>query len=200
MAASFSSSSVSPDVWSTARLDVAPLARSDAEELFAALAKPEVGAYLGGPDIESLPWLQQRIARILDGPPPDARAVGWLNFVMRLRAPDHLVVGRLEATLYADWAEVAWVLDPQFWRLGLGTEGATWLVQHLHAAHGIDDLWATADPRNEASLRIMRGLGFVDQAVPARRMPESYEDGDVVLARGALTRVASTTPGTERSG
>jgi ribosomal-protein-alanine N-acetyltransferase len=185
MAASCNSSSVPPDVWSTERLDIAPLARSDADDLFAALDHPQVGTYLGGPDIASLPWLRERIDRILDGPPPDAAAVGWLNVVMRLRGAAHPMVGRLEATIYPDWAEVAWVLDPRFWRRGLGTEGANWLVGHLHHEYAIDELWATADPANEASLRIMHGLGFVVQPVPARRMPESYDVGDVVLCRHA---------------
>jgi RimJ/RimL family protein N-acetyltransferase len=165
--------------WRTERLVITPLAQADAAELFACLDDPRVGTYLGGPDVQSLPWLEERIEHLLAGPADASQE--WLNFVMRL--PDGRVVGRLEATVSGDWAEVAWVLGPPFWRQGLGTEGARWLVAHLEGECGITELWATVDPRNEASLALLRRLGFSARSSPWARAVESYDDGDVVMAR-----------------
>lgn len=165
----------------TSRLSITPLAQSDASELFAVLDHPDVGTYLGGPDVQSLPWLEERIARLLRG--PDDPTVTWLNFVVRLRADPSVMIGRLEATTHGDWAEVAWVLGPQFWGQRYGSEGAEWLLGHLARAHGIGECWATAHPDNAASLALMRGRGFVQQVAPWARQVESYDEGDVVMAR-----------------
>ena len=175
-------------MWTTDRLEISALQMSDAAELFAALDHPEVATYLGGPDVESLEWLRARILRLLAGPPAGSAAVAWLNVVVRLRDSGRPVIGRLEATVYPRWAEVAWVLGAPYWGRGYGTEGATWLIDHLEGHLGIHEQWATADPRNEPSLRIMRRLDFHEQALPARRRPESFADGDVVLARGVDAR------------
>jgi RimJ/RimL family protein N-acetyltransferase len=165
----------------TVRLTITPLAMTDAPELFAVLDHPEVGTYLGGPDVESLPWLEERIARLLRGPAdPEQR---WLNFVVRLREEPRVIVGRLEATTHGDWAEVAWVLGPGFWGQRYGSEGAAWLLDHLAIACGIRECWATAHPDNAASLALMRGLGFHQQEEPWARQVESYDVGDVVMAR-----------------
>lgn len=133
--------------WSTDRLRVSLLRMSDAPELFAALDHPEVGAYLGGTDVDSEDRLRESIARLLAGPPPGSPATDWLNFVVRERGGADPVIGRLQAT---------------------------------------------ADPRNERSLRIMDRLGFLVQALPASRQPQSYEDGDVVLARGTVALIPSS--------
>ncbi len=100
------------------------------------------------------------------------------------RSRDALVIGRLEATVHPGWAEVAWVLGPDHWGQGYGTEAAGWLIDHLATDHGVTELWATVDPGNTASVRLLQRWGFLEQGPQYRRTPESYEVGDLVYARG----------------
>lgn len=75
------------------------------------------------------------------------------------------------------------MLGPQFWRHGLATEGVHWLVQRLEQEAGLSELWASADCQNAASLALMRRLSFEEQRPPWPRAVQSYDPGDVVMAR-----------------
>jgi RimJ/RimL family protein N-acetyltransferase len=169
--------------WLTRRLELSPLDTSDAPGLFAALNDPEVGEFIGGPDVTTLEALRVRIQRLTAGPPPGSPTQEWLNFTVRASDLDDRIIGRLQATLHGGWAEVAWVLGLEFWGQGYGTEGAAWLVDHLDRFHGVRDLWATVDPANLRSIGLLRTLGFVQQPEPYGRIPESLDDGDLVFAR-----------------
>jgi RimJ/RimL family protein N-acetyltransferase len=169
--------------WSTRRLKLSPLDSSDAPGLFAALNHPEVGQFIGGPAVTTLEALHARIQQLNAGPPPGSTEQEWLNFTVRSTEGDDRIIGQIQATVHAGWAEVAWVLGPEFWGKGYGTEAATWLVAHLDTAHGVIEVWATVDPANLRSIGLLRALGFVQQASPYRRVPESFVDGDLVFAR-----------------
>lgn len=180
--------------WVTGRLVVSALTPDDAAGLYAALSHPEVATYIGGPDVESLEWLERRIDQVLRGPGPDRSGERWLNFVVRC---DGEICGRLEATVHSDageqsrahsWAEVAWVFGPRWWGRGLGGEAATWLAGQLREAYGVEELWAAVHPDNVASIRICRRLGLTEQPVPLARALGSYDRGDVVLASGGSIR------------
>jgi RimJ/RimL family protein N-acetyltransferase len=170
----------------TSRLSIAPLARADVPELFAALEGPQVRRYLGGSAWTSPEEMDAWAARVLAGPPAGARTVAWVNLVVRLRSTPDAVAGRLQATVYDEWAEVAWVLAPEHWGRGLGTEAAQLLLHHLRESFGITEVWATADPANTASLALLRRLDFAEQPVPPARHPASFDAGDVVMARLVL--------------
>lgn len=169
-------------MWETSRLGIAPLALADASELVAALDHPEVGTYIGGPDVTTVAALRTRIGHLLAGPQGPGRAEIWLNYVVRLRA-DSQVIGRLEATVHGQWAEVAWVFGRSFWGYGYATEGARWLVDHLEREHDVAELWATVDPRNQRSIALLNRLDFASQPTPARRDLGSFDEGDLVFAR-----------------
>lgn len=170
----------------TERLVVEPLSPQHADELFAALDDPRVGTHIGGPDVTTLDALQRRIAALASGPPVEFAEDRWLNWVVR-RCVDGVVVGRLEATTYPDgWAEVAYVFGPAFWGEGYATEGSAWMCSHLAAEYGITELWAAVHPDNVASVRLLGRLGFEPRAVPPTRPLGSYDDGDLVFARGIV--------------
>ncbi len=142
-----------------------------------------MGRYIGGPDVTTLHNLQARIDWLRAGPPPDRAGQTWINVVVR-RSRDRAVIGRVEATVHTDWAELAWVIGPQHWGQGYGTEAAGWLIEHLAQSYGVTELWATVDPGNTASIRIVQRWGFVHQEPKYRRTPESFDEGDLVFARG----------------
>jgi len=168
-------------LWTTERLSLSTLADADAPELFEALDDPEVGRYIGGPDVTTLDAMHERIAFVTAGPRPGGDAERWLNVAVRAEGR---VIGRLEATLHEGWAEVAWVFGPRWWGRGYATEGAAWLLDHLRGEHGIAETWATVDPANGRSVRLIGRLGMREQTPPFRRRPASYDDGDRVFARG----------------
>lgn len=162
----------------TARLAIEPLREDHAEELYAALSDERVGRYLGGPDVESLDWLRDRIRRLIAGAPAGS-GQEWWNAVVLL---DGVVIGRVEATLHDGDAEVAYVLGPRWWRQGYASEAAAWLLEELRAA-GVARAWATVLPGNAGSRGVLRRLGFVEVDPPRAPALLSYDDGDLVLVK-----------------
>jgi len=165
----------------TERLAFSAIAPDDAVGLHAALSGPEVGRFLGGPDLVDLDDAQRRIAHVLAG--PTSPGVAWVN--LTVRDLDGVIAGRLEATVHEDWAEVAWLLGVRWWGRGLGTEAAEWLLDHVRDEWGVQEFWATAHPGNAASIAIMRRLGMTEQVAPFARDVQSWDPGDVVFARCA---------------
>jgi RimJ/RimL family protein N-acetyltransferase len=173
----------------TARLDIEPTDHGHVDGLIAALDHPSVGDYIGGPDVTTAAALHERIDGLRAGPPAHFAEDHWLNFVIR-RRDDGLIVGRLEATLYDGWGEVAYLVGPPFQGNGYATEGVRWLIDHIADRWGIGELWATVDPRNAASIRLLDRVGFRLQTEPAR-MPGSYDEGDLVYRLGRPTQPSS---------
>jgi RimJ/RimL family protein N-acetyltransferase len=167
-------------VISTPRLMIEPLAVSHAPGLFAALDDPAVGTYIGGPDVTTVEALEARIVALTAGPGLDRHPERWHNAVVMLRSDGH-IIGRVEATSYGDWAEIAYVFGPRWSGHGYATEAVRWLIDDLHR-QGIDELWAAVHPDNDRSLRLLGRVGFVVVAEPERSLG-SFDDGDVVLRR-----------------
>jgi RimJ/RimL family protein N-acetyltransferase len=164
----------------TARLLIEPLAEVHAEGLFAALDDQSVGAFIGGPDVTTLRALRERIARVNAGPGPEWLPEQWFNAAVALRS-DGTIVGRIEATTYGDWAEVAYVFGPGWSGQGYATEAVEWMIEDLHE-RGFDELWATVDPANAASIRLLGRVGFA-LAEQMTRPLGSYDEGDLVFRR-----------------
>ena len=169
-------------MWTTDRLRYEPLGHPHADALVAALADPLVGEYIGGPDVTTVAALHTRIDRLAEG--PAATGEHWWNFVA-LRRHDGVLVGRLEATLHGDWAEIAYVFAPRHWGNGYATEGTRWLIGHL-AEEGVTELWAAVLPQNTRSIDLLLRVGFERRDRPIRPLA-SYDDGDWVFSLGADT-------------
>ena len=162
----------------TARLTVEPLRPEHAEELHAALSDPAVHRFVG----TSGPWtvaaVRSRLERVAAGPPAGSPEV-WLNFAVRREAR---LVGRLESTVHGELAEVAYLFDPAVGGQGYATEAVQWLLGHLALEHGVTEVWATTDPANDASVRLLLRTGFV-QADQVHPDVGSYDEGDLVFRR-----------------
>ena len=161
------------NVIATERLTIEPLESRHAGELFRALNDERVSRFLDSPEVTTLEALEHRIAHVTSGPPPSREEV-WHNYVVLL---DGRVIGRLEATLHRSIAEVACVFGPAWWGRGYATEATAWLLSFLRDA-GMSEAWATIDPANAASARLLARLGFVPADPPAC---VSCDDGDVAL-------------------
>ena len=162
----------------TARLSIEPLRPEHAAELHAALADPAVHRYIE----TSGPWtvaaVRARLERVAAGPPVGSTDV-WLNYAVRREAR---LVGRLESTVHGQLAEIAYLFDPAVSGRGYASEAVEWLLGHLAREHGVTEAWATTDPGNDASVRLLRRTGFaqVDEVHPD---VGSYDEGDLAFRR-----------------
>lgn len=167
--------------WLTDRLVISSMSLEDAEGLHDALSGPEVGRYLGGPDVGDLDDVRRRIAHVIAG--SDDPDQTWVNLTVREAGGP--VIGRLEATVNPEWAEVAWILGAPWWGRGYGSESALWLAGYLGDVVGISELWGTVHADNAASVAIMHRLGMIEQVEPYARPLQSWDPGDLVFARRA---------------
>ena len=158
-----------------------PLVESDIDELAIALHSEAVYQYIGGMPSRAdfVLWLHRSLA----GPPKDANDELWISFTVRL-AETREVVGRLEANIHNDLAEVAFLYSPKLWGRGLASQGLTWLHRHLAEHKEVRSLWATTHPENQRSAALLLRHGYLP--APTQDLPVlySYETGDHVFSRG----------------
>ncbi len=166
---------------STDRLIIESLTKEHAAGLLVALDDPTVGEFIGGPDVTTLDALIERIERVSRGPGEQYHPEQWHNFAVMLR-DDRTIIGRIEASTYGDWAEIAYVFGPQWSGHGYATEAVRWMIGELHE-RGADELWAAVHPHNTRSLRLLDRVGFSISDHPTRDLG-SFDDGDVLLTRG----------------
>ena len=170
----------------TDRLQIEPLTPEHAPILFAALDDERVGRHIGGPDVTTVEALTDRIGHLQRGAPAGSGQT-WLNWAVRLDSEGHPVIGRREATVHDGLAEMAYVFGPDWWGRGYATEGVRWMIGNLASRPDVDSLWATVDPANVASARLLGRLGF-SPTEPPDRLPHSYDPGDLVFHRPAVGR------------
>ncbi len=117
------------------RVQLAPVAVSDAAEMVPVLADPALYEFIGGrpPTLEQL---ERRYAAQSVGHSED-RSQWWLNWIVRL-SESREAVGYVQATVEDDRsmleASIAWVIAPQFQRRGLGSEATSAMVDWLRNA------------------------------------------------------------------
>jgi RimJ/RimL family protein N-acetyltransferase len=135
-----------------------PQVAGHAAELYAVLRDPGLYEFTDAGVPESEDSLRQRLARLESRVSPDG-AFQWLNWVVRNEAG--AVVGYVQATLDRNSeAEVAYVIGRAFWRRGYATEACRVMLAELAATFGARRALARIDDENEASLSLVRKLGF----------------------------------------
>ena len=182
----------------TARLRYAPLAAEDAVELFPLLADPAVYRHIDDDPPASVEELSARFDRMRAGPPSgpstdratdgatdragDRAGESWWNYTVRL-LESGLAIGRLEATVIDDRAEIAYLFGQAYWGKGYATEAVNWLHQQLRECSAVNTFWATVRPENLRSIQLLCRTGYVE----ATNWPplRSYDSGDIVYCRGA---------------
>lgn len=135
---------------SSERLSFRPLCVEDLDFMLTLTGNPDVVRYLPG--------------MITD----EAMMRGWLaslssednEFLIVLRhtsAP----IGECSLTLREEeeTCEIGYMLLPQYWNQGYGTESARWLMMAAQA-HGVQKVTAMTHVQNGASVRILQKLGF----------------------------------------
>lgn len=85
--------------------------------------------------------------------------------------------------------EFGFILHPAVWGKGIASEAARALIPHFFATHSIHELTADVDPRNAASLKLLRKLGFVQTGSAQRTFLLGDQWCDSIFL--ALQRAAS---------
>jgi RimJ/RimL family protein N-acetyltransferase len=143
----------------TRRLILRRLLPEDLDSLFALYSDPEVrrhfpeGVLTREETKEELEWF-------LDGHPDHPELGLWATihketgrFLGRCGLIPWTIDGALEI-------EVAYLLDKQYWRQGLGTEAARALVRHGFEQLQLPRLIALIDPAHQASIRTAESAGL----------------------------------------
>ena len=158
----------------TARLDLVPLAVSDADEMTDVLGDERLYAFVGGhPPTRA--QLRARYARLVVGRSPDG-AQQWRNWIARLR--DGRAVGTVQATVTAAGraAEISWVIGVAWQGQGLASEAAQGLVAWL-ASRGVRTITAHVHPDHRASATVAARAGLAPT--------DEMHDGEQVWRRDA---------------
>ena len=165
------------------RLVYEPLGVEHVLPLYDSLADARVYEHIGGitPTTEALAL---EFARRAAGPPPNRPDERWVNLAVALAtaAPTTVYIGRLEATLYDTWGEVAYLFGPTYWGRGYATEAMTWFHNML-ASLDIQELCAAVAPSDVRSLALLRRLGYREIPAGNDRVLGSCGPGDICLRR-----------------
>jgi RimJ/RimL family protein N-acetyltransferase len=102
----------------------------------------------------------------------------WFNMAIGLKSASAPAIGRLEATSYGEFGEVAYLLGEAWWGKGLAFEAMLWWHDYLAVAAPETQWWATVHPENYRSIRLLKRLGY--EEVELSKCPElhSYDLGD----------------------
>jgi RimJ/RimL family protein N-acetyltransferase len=148
----------------TERLILRPYTSEDIRSLHDLFGREDVCRYLPWPpmDIEQArAKLEQRLLQTHIGPDRDAmvpaaveaatgRAIG--EFMLRVRSREERQ------------GEIGWSLHPDVHGRGFATEGAREMLRVGFEELGLHRIYADADPRNDASIRVMERLGMRREA------------------------------------
>ena len=134
----------------TARLTLRRAEPRDLADLNEVMRQPAAMRYwstLPHPDLATTAsWLERKLAE--DG-------AGSVEFVVEFQ-------GRVIGTAGGGTLpEVGYILHPDHWGKVLAQEAMTAVIAHAFALHPVDHLMADVDPRNEASIKLLKRLGFV---------------------------------------
>jgi RimJ/RimL family protein N-acetyltransferase len=139
----------------TDRLVLALLRLSDAREMHAVLASPELYRFTGGGP-PSREQLTERYRRQIAG--PDDPDVSWHNWIVRSRTTGS-AVGYVQATVTGDTADIAWLVGVSWQRQGIAVEAASSMYAWL-ATGGVHRLTAHIHPDHVGSAKVAARLGL----------------------------------------
>jgi ribosomal-protein-alanine N-acetyltransferase len=146
------------DPFETERLLLRPLAPSDLDDLFALYRQPELMQYITGKP-RSYEMTRERLRAHLT----DHIHYGFGYCAAILKA-DGRMIGRcgLEPVERPGGVQgnIGWMFARAYWGRGLATESAVAMLPYGFDRLGLQRIYATADHRNVASIRVMQKIGM----------------------------------------
>lgn len=160
-------------VLETDRLTLRRFTLEDAPFLLRLLNEPSFLANIGDKGVRTEEDARQHLR---DGPLASYAAHGFGLWAVQLAATGALIgmCGLLQRPTL-DTPDVGYAFLPEHWGAGYAVEAADGVVRHARDVLGITTLMAITSPDNEASVRVLRRVGY-------------HEVGEVTLA-GATSPV-----------
>jgi [ribosomal protein S5]-alanine N-acetyltransferase len=148
-------------------LRLEPLLAAHADEMFRPMSAAAIYDYMPGQPPTSAKALRERYVQLEKGCSADG-SERWLNWVVRLNSQD--CVGFVQTTIYPQLsADFAFAFAPAYWGRGIAFEACRAVLPCLSRDFGVRALYATVDPKNLRSVRLLQRLGFV--GVQSTRYP-----------------------------
>jgi ribosomal-protein-alanine N-acetyltransferase len=148
------------DLFETERLVLSGWRRDQIGDLVRLHGDPVVAQYLKS---HGRPWSMAEMEEALDEWIAlfETRRLGKMRV---RRKSDGVLVGRCGYGVYGpnDEPELGYSLYPEFWGNGYAFEAACGMRDWLFEETDEPFFWGSADTRNEASLKILRGIGLIE--------------------------------------
>lgn len=159
-------------------LTLEPQCASHADAMYAVLRDSALFIYLDDAPPTSAAALRERFARLESRRSADGREQ-WLNWVIRLDTGE--LAGFVQATVCeAGLAWIAFLIGREFWGQGIAQRAARAVLDEASQHYAVTHWLATADQRNQRSIRLLTHLGFT-QAPPAMRAEHDVAETDVLM-------------------
>ena len=159
-------------------LTLEPQCAGHADEMFAVLHDSALFTYLDEAPPTSAAALRERFARLESRRSADGREQ-WLNWAIRLDTGE--LAGFVQATVCeGGLAWIAFLIGRGFWGQGIAQRAALAVLEEASQRYAVTYWLATADRRNQRSIRLLRHLGFT-QAAPALHAEHEVAQTDVLM-------------------
>ncbi|HKR24492.1 MAG TPA: GNAT family N-acetyltransferase [Allosphingosinicella sp.] len=135
----------------TARLKLRRARIEDLDAIHAILGNAQATRFWSTPPHASVEESREWLQSMIDAPPEESD-----DYVVEYEGR---VIGKAGC-----WRmpEIGFVLHPDYWGRGLAGEAVAAAVASAFAKFPVDELIADVDPRNAASLALLKRLGFVE--------------------------------------
>ncbi|MDF2626767.1 MAG: putative N-acetyltransferase [Symbiobacteriaceae bacterium] len=163
----------------TARLVLRPLREDDASDLFEIFSDPAVMRFWSTP-----PWSSAEMANHFIARTNAALASGEYLQIGIERQTDGRIIGTCSLFSFSEQckrAEVGYALAHAAWGHGFMHEALSALLDWAFSDVGLNRIEADIDPRNEASARTLRRLGFQEEGFLRERWIVNGEVTDTAL-------------------
>jgi RimJ/RimL family protein N-acetyltransferase len=141
----------------TTRLDLIPITRDLAPEMFLVLNDYALYEYVTGVPPTNLAALTRQY-EFWEGRRSPDRSELWLNWALRVKDTS-LLIGHVQAGVSHDHADMAWILGSPWQHLGYATEAAKAVVDLLLKL-GVREIRASINPIHSASIGVAERLGL----------------------------------------
>jgi ribosomal-protein-alanine N-acetyltransferase len=145
----------------TKRLRLRAPLPADAAALLAVLGDPEVTRYHNMPTLATQAEAHAALERLAQR----YAARDTIRWAIELVEPGEMIgtVGLLRFDFEHRHAEVGYEIARRWWSQGLGTEAAAAAVRYGFSALGLHRIEAGVLPGNDASVRVLEKLGFLEE-------------------------------------
>lgn len=141
----------------TKRLKLREITQQDFQAVHEYASDPETVKYMSfGPNTEeeTQEFINRNLKRQQEQPRTD------YGFGIILKHEDSFIGACGIHSVTEIQASIGYILNRRYWGHGYATEAATALVDYLFSELGVHRVYASCDPRNKASIRVLEKVGM----------------------------------------